>query len=39
VRKKRGVLFEQLIWLTIYVTIIIYKEKVGIYIETKIIER
>jgi len=33
------VLFEQLIWLTTYVSIIIYKEKVDICIKTKAIER
>jgi len=33
------VLFEQLIWLTIYVTTIIYKEEICICTEIKVIER
>jgi len=33
------VLFEQLIWLTTYVSTIIYKEKIVIYTKTKTIER
>jgi len=36
---KIGVLFEQPIWLTTYMTTIIYKENVCICTETKTIER
>jgi len=37
--KFRGVLFEQPIWLTIYMTTIICKEKISICTETKTKER